>query len=101
MNKVHNINSADNGSLNKWLQGALFALYAWKAGPVDGNDIDRSVVDISREFSFTIVLSPAISREVNSEGQKYLDHFEAESSPIFIHIELFNILVCGRRLRHR
>ena len=39
LNKVQKINSSDKGSLNQWLQGILFELYAWNSGPVDGTDI--------------------------------------------------------------
>ena len=83
------------------MQGILFALYAWNAGPVDGTDITISVVDINREFPFIIDLSPARSREGTSEGQKTLYHFESESPLLFIKQELFNILVYERRLRRR
>ena len=37
--KVQNINSEDNISLHQWLQGVLFALYAWNEVPVDGTNI--------------------------------------------------------------
>ena len=83
------------------MQVVLFVLYAWNAGPVDGTDIDPSVVEISREFPFTIDLSLAKSREGNSEGQQSLDHFEDASLLLFRQRELFKILVSGRRLRHR
>ena len=65
-NKVQKIKSADKGSLHQWLQGVLFALYAWNEGPVDGTDIARSVVAIGREFQFPIDLSTSRSSEVNS-----------------------------------
>ena len=56
LNKVNKINSADKVRLHQWLQGVLFALYDWNAGPVDGTDIYRSVLDIGRELPFTIDL---------------------------------------------
>ena len=40
LNKLQNTNSADKGSLQQWLQGAFFSLYAWNTGPVYGPDID-------------------------------------------------------------
>ena len=70
LNKVHKINSADKGSLNQWLQGVIFALYAWNEAPVDGSDIARLVVAIGREFPFPIDLPPERSREGTSERQK-------------------------------
>ena len=39
LNKVYMINSSDKRSLHQLLQGVLFALYAWNAGPVDETDI--------------------------------------------------------------
>ena len=65
LNKVQKINLEEKASLNQWLKGVLFALYAWNAGPVDGTDIDLSVAAIGREFPFKIDPSPARLREVN------------------------------------
>ena len=56
----------DKGSLCQWLKGVMFVLYAWNAGPVEGTDIDLSVVAISREFPFPINLSTVRSREGTS-----------------------------------
>ena len=56
-NKAQKINSADKVSLHQWLQGVLFALYAWSAVPVDRTDIARSVVAIGIVFPFLIYLS--------------------------------------------
>ena len=52
MKKVYKINLAEKGSLNQWLHGVFFALYACNSVPVDVPDIDRSVVAIGREFPF-------------------------------------------------
>ena len=57
-NKVQKINLEEKVSLHEWLQGILFALYAWNSGQLDGTGIAQSVVDISREFPFPIDLSP-------------------------------------------
>ena len=64
MNKSQKINSADKGILHQWLQGVLFALYAWNVGPVDGTDIAQSVVDIGIKLPFPIELSTERSRGV-------------------------------------
>ena len=101
LNKVQNINSSYKRSLHQWFQGILFTQYDWNAVPVDRNDIAQTVVAIGRELPFTIDLSSARSREGNSEGQKGLYHFEAASPLLFIKIDLFNILVSKRRMRHR
>ena len=62
LNKLHKIKSSDKGSLHRCLRGLIFSLYALNTDPVDRTDIDQSVVDIGREFPFTIYLSPEISR---------------------------------------
>ena len=54
---------------------SVFAFYAWNAVPVDGTDIDQSVVAIGKYFPFIIDLSPSRSIEVTSEGQQALDYF--------------------------
>ena len=80
---------------------SIFPLYAWNAGPVDGTDIYQSVVSISRELPFRIVVSPAMSRESTSEGVQSLDNFEVAYPLLFRQIEMFNILVSEKRLIHR
>ena len=42
LNKVQKINAADTQSFTQWVQGALFATYAWNASPIDGTNIIRS-----------------------------------------------------------
>ena len=93
MNKLQKINLVDKESLHRWFQGVFFALYAWNAVAVDGTDISQSVVDIGRELPFPNNLSPERSMEGDSEGQKYLGHFEAASPLLFRQRELFSILV--------
>ena len=56
LNKVQKINSSEKDSLNQWVKGVFFALYAWNAGPLYGNDIYLSVVDIGIELPFIIDL---------------------------------------------
>ena len=101
LNKVERINSADKDTLFQWKQGALFSIYAWNAGPIDGTDLSRSLVVIGREFPFPIDLSPAIPRDAAGEGQQALDHFEAASPLLYKQRELLNVLNAERRLRHR
>ena len=40
-NNLKKIISSEKLSLNQWLQGIFFAMYAWSAGPVYWNDIDQ------------------------------------------------------------
>ena len=56
---------------------------------------------IGRYITFTVEPSPSRSREVTSEGQKALDHFEAAYPLMFRQRDLFNILVPENRVRHR
>ena len=53
-NKVQKINTAEYSNFFLWLQGVLFAAYAWNTTPADGTDIPRSVAAIGREFPFPI-----------------------------------------------
>ena len=56
LNKVKKINSSDKGSLDRWLQGSFFALYAWNSVPVYRTEIDLSIVDIDGELPIKIHL---------------------------------------------
>ena len=56
---------------------------------------------IGRKLPFIIDLSLESSRGVTSEGQQDLDHFDAASPLMLRQIDLFNVLVSGRRLIHR
>ena len=77
--------------LNHWLKEIFLALYAWNAGPVDRNDIAKSVVDIGRELPFPIDLSEAWSRKGNSEEYQVLEYFDAASSLMLIQREMFSM----------
>ena len=57
------------------VERSIFSLCVWNAGPLYGNDIAPSEVDINRELPFPIYLTPASSREVTSEVQQSLYHF--------------------------
>ena len=83
------------------MQGVFFSFYDWNTGPVDGTDIDRSVVYIGMEYPSPIDLSPERSKEGNPEGNKSLDHFVASSPLLFRQRDLFNILVSEMRIIHR
>ena len=100
LNKVERINTADVGSLWRWKQGVLFAMYAWNASPADGTDVPRSLAAIGREFPFPVDLSEPTPRSITSEGQHALDHFEAASPLLFKQRELLNIVNSERRRRH-
>ena len=54
LKEVQKTNSEHKGSLNQRFQGLFFALYAWNAGLVDGNEIYGSVLAIHRELTVLI-----------------------------------------------
>ena len=68
---------------------SIFSLYDWNASPLDGTDIDQSLVAVGRDLPFAIDLSPERSRWVTLEGQQALDHFESASPLLFREIDLF------------
>ena len=100
-NNFYIIKSAYKVIIHHILRGLLFILYACNTVPVDGMEKFQSIVAIRRYLLFPIDLSPENSREFNSEGQKYLNYFEAASLILFRQIYRFNILVFSRRPRHR
>ena len=73
------INTADFSSFFLWLQGVLFAAYAWNATPADGTDISRSVAAIGREFPFPIdiQLHTPSPNEGSTDALHTIDHAEA------------------------
>ena len=79
LNKVQAVNTADFGNFFLWLQGTVFATYAWNATPSDGTNIPRSVAAIGREFPFPIEVSlhQSSPSEGTSDSQEALKHTEA------------------------
>jgi RNase H-like domain found in reverse transcriptase/Integrase zinc binding domain/Reverse transcriptase (RNA-dependent DNA polymerase) len=100
LNKVQRINTSDTGSLFRWKQGVLFALYSWNASPIDGTDISRSSVAIGRDFPFPIDIEGAINSNADQGGQSSLDHHESASPLLYRQRAILNILNSERRLRH-
>ena len=92
LNKVEKINTADTGQLFVWKQGALFAVYAWNAAPIDGTDIPRFQVAIGRDFPFPIDLRAA-RRDGAAEGQSALEHVAAAGPLLYKQREVLNILM--------
>lgn len=101
LNKVEKINTAAHKSYHQWLQGVMFALYAWNAGPIDGTDIARSFAAIGREFPFPIDLSAGAPREGSAEGEHAIDHCNAVSPLLYKQRLLLDLLNDERRQRHR
>ena len=79
LNKVQKSHAADCQSLTKWIMGALFALCAWNASPIDGTNIIRSFAAKGREFPFPIDLpeSNTASREHICQGDQIISHVDA------------------------
>ena len=101
LNKVETINTADKSSFTQWLQGVMFAMYAWNASPVDGTNIPRSVAAIGKEIPFPIDIKPNTLPVANDEGQAALDHIEAIFPLIKRQRDLLKVLNEERRARHR
>jgi hypothetical protein len=97
---VQRINTSDTGSLFRWKQGVLFALYAWNASPIDGTDISRSLVAIGREFPFPIDIEGAVHNNADRQRQSSLEHHEAATPLLYLQRSILNILNSERRLRH-
>ena len=79
LNKIQAINTADYSSFFLWLQGVLFAAYAWNAAPADGTNIPQSFAALGREFPFPIDVSLRTSspNEGTADALHVLDHSEA------------------------
>ena len=102
LNKVQAINTADYSSFFLWLQGTLFAAYAWNATPADGTDIPRSVAAIGREFPFPIDVSlhTPSPNEGSADAQHILDHSEATLPFLQRQQQLLEFLNDDRRSWH-
>ncbi len=102
LNKVETINTADTGSLHKWVQGVFFAIYAWNADAVDGTDIPRCIPAFGREFPFPIDIKPLTSAEQSTVGGQQLLEYMNSTFPFMLkQREIFSTLVTERRRRHR
>ena len=102
LNKVQKINTADYSNFFLWLQGVLFAAYAWNATPADGTDIPRSVAAIGREFPFPIDISLHNTTPNNgtTDSQHTTDHCEAKLPFLQRQHELLRLLNEDRRAWH-
>jgi hypothetical protein len=102
LNKVQKINTADTQSFTQWVQGALFAVYAWNAAPIDGTNIMRSFAAKARVFPFPIeIKQDHVNRIPPMEGEAAIQHVET-ISPIWARQSmLLQILQEQRRERHR
>jgi hypothetical protein len=103
LNHIQRINTANAGNLNNWAQGIHFAFYGWNSSPIDGTDIQRSVVSIGREFPFPVDTRPRAdgSKSSTLEGQQALDYFDAMCPLLAYQRKMYEILVMERRKRHR
>ena len=102
LNKVQRLNTAAKESLHQWIQGTLFAVYAWNAGPIDGTDIGRSFAALGRDFPFPIDLAlnpPPVRLPI--EGNEALDHVDALFPLLCRQQDLLRLLNQERRICHR
>ena len=102
LNKVQAINTADYSSFFLWLQGVLFAAYAWNAAPADGTNIPRSVAAIGREFPFPIDVSlqTPSPNEGTADALHIMDHSEATLPFLQHQQEVLQVLNDDRRKWH-
>ena len=102
LNKVQKINAADTQSFTQWVQGTLFALYAWNASPIDGTDIMRSFAAKARVFPFPFeITQDHVDRVPPTEGEPAIEHLETIFPLWGKQSMLLQILQEERRERHR
>jgi hypothetical protein len=102
LNKVQTINSADSQSLDQWMMGVMFSLYAWNAAPMDGTNIVKSFAAKAKEFHFPIDLKqPATGYQGTNSSQEALWHVEAVFPLLRLQQEVLTILNKDRREKHR
>ena len=103
LNKVQRIHLRQCCSMDEWIKGTLFAVYAWNSAPVDGTNIVRSVAAIARDFPFPIdteqdqIATPAHS----NTGQQILDHVSATFPMLASQRTILRLLIEDRREHHR
>ena len=102
LNKVEKIHAADTQSHTQWVQGTLFATYAWNAAPIDGTNIIRSFAAKARVFPFPIeIAQDSVARTTPGEGEMAIEHVETIFPLWAKQNMLLQILQEQRRERHR
>jgi hypothetical protein len=100
LNKVQRINTADTGSPFHWMQGVLFALYAWNTSPIDGTDICRSLVAIGRDSPIPIGIEPTVMRGTTLESQSAIEYHDTAAPLLYRQRAFLDILNAECRQRH-
>ena len=103
LNKVQKIQAADTQSFTQFVQGVLFASYAWNAAPIDGTNIFRSFAAKSRHFPFPIQITEDLNplRIPTGQGEAAIQHLETNFPLWAKQSLLLQILNEERRERHR
>ena len=103
LNKVEKIQAADTQSFTQFVQGVMFACYAWNAAPIDGTNITRSFAAKSRHFPFPIQIKedPNPLRTPPGQGEAAVQHLETTFPLWAKQSMLLQILNEERRERHR
>ena len=103
LNKVQKIQAADTQSYTQFVQGVMFACYAWNASPIDGTNVIRSFVAKSRHFPFPVQVKedPNPTRIPPGQGEAALQHLETNFPLWAKQSMLLQILNEERRERHR
>ena len=103
LNKVQKILAADTQSFTQFVQGVMFACYAWNASPIDGTNIIRSFAAKGRHFPFPIQIKedPNPLRIPPGQGEAAIQHLETNFPLWAKQSMLLQILNEERRERHR
>ena len=103
LNKVQRIHLRQCCSMDEWIKGTLFAVYAWNSAPIDGTNIVRSVAAIGRDFPFPIDTEQdriATPTHANT-GHQILDHVSAAFPLLASQRTILRALIEDRRAHHR
>lgn len=103
LNKVQRTHAIDCETIDDWLIGTTFAVYAWNSAPVYGTDIIRSFAAIGREFPFPLDLKihPVINVDNMNIGKQTLSHIEGSFPLLFKQREILKALTEERQQHHR
>ncbi len=92
---------------NKWdsvqvaLEAILLLLYAWNSCPVPGTDISRSIIAISREFTFPIDFSSGKHWELTSSASTVVSYLKDLAARLLACRLIAELLVEEQRTCHR
>jgi hypothetical protein len=104
LNKVEKIHVNECESLDQYVMGALFALYAWNPAPCDGTNIPRCFAAKGRDFPLPIDLANNIptSQETGEQNTTQLTQHLESMYPLWQkQLAVMQIINNDRCERHR